>query len=328
MGESAIPEDCTVSGFRHEALFYEGSDDLIRRTVPFVRDGVEAGEPVMVAMSADKNERLRAALGSKSESVGFVDMRVLGRNPARIIPAWHRFVESIGHGRPVRGIGEPIWAGRSQAELAESQLHEALINLSLAGADAMTLLCPYDVTSLPEHVLHEARCSHPHLTGHGGNGGSEVFCDIGTAHRPFDQPLPRPVQRPEVIGVDRTTLGDVRRLVADRAASAGLGAFKVNSIVLAVHELAANSLRHGGGTGVLRVWVEGGALVCEVKDRGHIRDPLVGRRNPGADQPGGRGLWIVNQLCDLVQVRTGPSGTVVRVVMRPDDVPAASPAPV
>ncbi len=51
-------------------------------------------------------------------------MRVLGSNPACIIPAWRRFLaEWAPDGRPVRGIGEPIWVGRSEAELTECQLH-------------------------------------------------------------------------------------------------------------------------------------------------------------------------------------------------------------
>ncbi|HEY1450507.1 MAG TPA: ATP-binding protein, partial [Solirubrobacteraceae bacterium] len=88
--------------------------------------------------------------------------------------------------------------------------------------------------------------------------------------------------------------------------------------VLAVNELATNSVQHGGGGGMLRVWQEPGALVCDVRDRGFIEDPLAGRRRPPIDQYGGRGLWLVNRLCDLVQIRSSPSGTVVRVHMRSD----------
>jgi anti-sigma regulatory factor (Ser/Thr protein kinase) len=88
--------------------------------------------------------------------------------------------------------------------------------------------------------------------------------------------------------------------------------------VLAVHELATNSVRHGGGRGTCRLWRDGAALVCEVSDRGWITDPQAGRRRPAADQPGGRGLWLVHQLCDAVELRTSPSGTVVRVRMSGD----------
>ena len=82
--------------------------------------------------------------------------------------------------------------------------------------------------------------------------------------------------------------------------------------MLAANELASNSVRHGGGFGVLRVWVDGDAVVCEVRDQGRIGDPLAGRHTPQLDQVGGWGLWIVNQTCDLVEVRSGSAGTVVR----------------
>ena len=86
--------------------------------------------------------------------------------------------------------------------------------------------------------------------------------------------------------------------------------------MLAVNELATNSLCHGGGVGTLQMWTEADTLLCEVHDRGHITEPLVGRIAPEPKQPTGRGLWVVNHLCDLVQIRSTPTGSVVRVHMR------------
>ncbi|MFD0470932.1 ATP-binding protein [Nonomuraea thailandensis] len=78
-------------------------------------------------------------------------------------------------------------------------------------------------------------------------------------------------------------------------------------------ELGANSLDHGGGSGLLRVWTEDDRLVCEVSDAGHITDPLVGRRPVDPREAGSRGLLIVNLLGDLVRVHTRAGATAVRV---------------
>ena len=87
--------------------------------------------------------------------------------------------------------------------------------------------------------------------------------------------------------------------------------------MLSFHEIATNSLRHGGGHGHLRVWAEAGRLICEVRDHGRIaRQPLVGRVRPAHGQSGGWGLWLANQLCDLVQLRELPEGSVVRLHQR------------
>jgi anti-sigma regulatory factor (Ser/Thr protein kinase) len=131
----------------------------------------------------------------------------------------------------------------------------------------------------------------------------------------IDKSLPvPPVDRVEV-EFELDGLAGIRDLVADRAKLCGLDATRAEDLVLAVHELAANSVRHGGGRGTFRLWRDGDALVCEVSDRGWITDPMAGRRRPNTDQPGGRGLWLVNQLCDVVELRSSPAGTVVRVRM-------------
>jgi anti-sigma regulatory factor (Ser/Thr protein kinase) len=113
-------------------------------------------------------------------------------------------------------------------------------------------------------------------------------------------------------------LASVRRFAAQHAVTAGL-ADRAADVALVAGELATNSVRHGGGGGTLRLWRQHAALICEVRDRGHVVDPLVGRRRPVDGQVGGRGLWVVNQVCDLVQVRSSPSGTTLRAHIYPND---------
>ena len=87
----------------------------------------------------------------------------------------------------------------------------------------------------------------------------------------------------------------------------------MDDLVLAVHELACNSIEHAGGRGVLRGWSEGNSLVLEVSDSGVIGDPLVGREPVLDVSEGGRGIWMANHLCDQVQVRAGAAGPTVRL---------------
>ena len=113
----------------------------------------------------------------------------------------------------------------------------------------------------------------------------------------------------------RSDLSEVRALVFTHAREAGLAEGKANDLVLAVSEVAANTLRYTGSSGTLIIWRDGKELTCQVEDEGIITDPLVGQRKPGLDAPGGHGLWLVNQLCDRVELTSGASGTTVRMHM-------------
>src|SRR4051794_16375791 len=98
------------SGHRHEAFLYRSDAEFVNGCVPFLRAGLDAGEPVMVALVPKRIEQLRAVLGPAAAGIRFVDMSELGRNPARILPAWSAFVAEFGAGgQPIRGIGEPVW---------------------------------------------------------------------------------------------------------------------------------------------------------------------------------------------------------------------------
>lgn len=302
--------------FCHEALLYSGEQEFVDATASFIRDGVGADEPVLVVVNAPKIDALRAELGSDTSLVQFADMAEVGTNPARIIPAWHDFVdEQRIAGRRFRGVGEPINAARTPAELIECQRHEALLNLAFVDAPAWWLLCPYDVDALDPAVIEEARRSHPYVAEDGIGRPSSRFVGVERDVVRFEEPLPEPPSRPLELSFDGGSFEMLRKFVSMHADSSGLTPHRREDLVVAVNELAGNSVRHGGGRGVLRVWNDDDALVCEVRDGGHIGDPLVGRKRPPPTLEGGRGLWLVNQLCDLVQLRTG-GGNTVRVSMR------------
>ena len=107
----------------------------------------------------------------------------------------------------------------------------------------------------------------------------------------------------------------MRAVVAAEAAKAGLAKDRASNLVIAANEVATNSLRQGRDTAVLRIWKEDEALVCEVSDRGQLVSPLADRQEPAPDLGAGRGLWLANHLCDLMQLRSEPDGTTVRLRM-------------
>ena len=133
---------------------------------------------------------------------------------------------------------------------------------------------------------------------------------------PFADPLADPPAAARELRFAGDSLGDVRQLVSDFSAQSGLTHERSAEFVTAVNEVATNSVRHGGGEGVLKLWTGAEWLLCDVADRGSIADPLAGRRPARPEQRGGRGLWIANQICDLVQVRSSTDGTVVRLHLR------------
>ncbi len=210
----------------------------------------------------------------------------------------------------MRGIGEPVWAARTPVALEECQRHEALLNMAFAPEPSWSLLCPYDAGSLGDEIIEKVASSHPHVCREGRLEASAAF---DPAPDCFAGALPPPTATPETLSFGLEELGEVRRRVAAAAEAAGMDALAVADLVTATSELAANSVMHGGGSGMLRLWQEEGRLLAEVEDRGRIEEPLVGRLRPEISQEGGRGLWLANQLCDLVQIRSGDAGTTVRL---------------
>jgi anti-sigma regulatory factor (Ser/Thr protein kinase) len=303
----------TATGrYRHEAFLYSGTAEFGAVALSFLSRAVQDRAPALVVVSRPKIELLRRELGPRASRVSFTDMADIGRNPARIIAAWSAFVRAHDGAPQLYGIGEPVHPGRSPAELAECQLHEALLNVAFSSATPLWLLCPYDLETLAAEVIDEAGRTHPFIARGEGRAASGTFQPIDRAS-PLRRPLPGRPAGTEPVAFSRGALGQVRAYVAAQAARAGLTGKAASDLVLAVNEIATNSLQHGGGRGELRAWTEGQSLVCEVTDRGHITAPLAGRLPPALDGRDGGGLWLVNQLCDLVQISSAPAGTTVRL---------------
>ena len=292
----------------HAAFCYRGQPEYTAAIAAYIQAGLAAGEPALVAVPGVKARVIRDRLDDGPGEVVFTDMTELGRNPARIIPEVRGFADKHP-GQRVRFVGESVWPGRSAAEICEAARHEALTSLAFAHTP-ITILCPYDASGLAGSILAGARRTHQEPGTPGAIG--QTWRD--NLPPECDGPLDPPPAEAEVFRYN-TDLAAVRRLVAGHARRAGLTGERTIDLVLAVNEIAANTISHTTGSGVLQIWHTPEEIVCQLHDQGEITDPLAGRVRHGPDDRG-HGLWLVNQVCDLVELRTGPAGTTVRMHMR------------
>ncbi|MEE4542757.1 sensor histidine kinase [Streptomyces sp. V4-01] len=314
--------------FRHPALFYRGDAEYLDALVPFVRDGLDAGDRVAVAVPGERGELLRSALGAADAArVRFTDMARAGRNPGRIIPSVltafcdDRAAASDAQ-RGVRIVGEPVWPGRTAVEYAACVQQEALINTAFEGRP-ITILCPYDASGLPAEALADAHVTHPAVIDGGAERSSPDY-DPQRAIAAHDLAPAQPADA-ACFPFERERLRDARQFAVASAAALGLTGRLLDDLALAVAELTTNSVLYGGGSGVVGVWAEDGQVVCQVQDAGLLADPLAGCRVPPPGRPGGRGLLMVHQIADLVRVHSGADGTAVRLFLAlPDHDPAAT----
>ncbi|MFF6996415.1 anti-sigma factor RsbA family regulatory protein [Streptomyces sp. NPDC008313] len=301
--------------FVHPALFYRGDREYLEGTVCFLRDGMAAAEPVAVAAPPARLELIRAALGTDAAEVHFVDMTRAGRNPGRIISSVLRAFADRRTDRHVRIVGEPVWPGRTATEYPACVQHEALINTAFRGRD-LTILCPYDAASLPPNAITDAHATHPVVVDGQGPRASAAYDPdrvLARCNAPLRHPPGAATAR---FGAE--SLPTVRDFALRESRALGMSGVRLQDLGLVVAELTTNSVVHAGGSGTLRVWAESEQIVCEVRDEGHLTDPLAGRRPARPEQIGGRGLLLVHHVSDLVRVHTGEGGTTIRCYLDRD----------
>ncbi len=299
-----------AGGFEHRALFYDDIDQYVTATGDFLRAGDAGGEALMVAIPGERIEPLQEALGDTATRVRFLDMHELGRNPGRIIPKVRHWAE-LQRGVRCRFVGEPIWSQRDTAAVIEATRHEALINLAFADVDA-SIMCPYDASGLAPSILADAERTHPHLMRGAERRPSERYADPLEVWLAFEWSLPEPEQTMGTLALSED-LAPARQMTEECGREAGLSGAAVLDLVLAVDEAATNAVLHGAPPAQLRIWRQRVGIVCEVTDHGRLEDPLAGRRFPAPEWPRGRGLWLINQVCDLVELRPVADGTAIRM---------------
>jgi anti-sigma regulatory factor (Ser/Thr protein kinase) len=300
----------TRAGLRHMFYPYRGEKEYLSGTLAYIERARANGAPVIVAAPPGRREALRARLGD-APTVEFVDTGALGRNPGRLIPVWREWIRRYSRAGRVFALNELVGCSAGgTVRQGELRYQEWLLARAFAGAPAWSMICPFDTTGhTADTVRSLARC-HPLVWTGSGHAPGDGYAADGYPLEPLEEPR-GPV---ETLRFAKGDLAAVRTAVAVWAAAHRLGSRRIEDLALAVTEVAANSISYGGGAGTLRLWAVETGVVCEVHDEGVITDPLVGTTPPAPTQLGGRGLWFVHQLCDLVQIRSSPGeGTRVRL---------------
>jgi anti-sigma regulatory factor (Ser/Thr protein kinase) len=299
------------TGFIHSALIYGSDEAFLKVVLPFVEEGIAAGEPTLVAVQAQNIENLRAALGGEPDGVTLLSVEEWYETSARTRDKFARWAdEHAGSGR-VRLIGEPPWAVGNEAQVRDWARHESVVNVAFEGMP-VTFLCPYDSRELPLEIIELAHRTHPEIARPDGSVDSRTYEEPHDFCRRLDSQVGRPQGEPSTeLDFNLAGLRKVRRMVTSMAIASGLSGSRADELALAVNEIASNAVVHGRLPATLRIWQEREELVCEVSDSGDgIDDVLAGQLTPPAERIGGRGLWLARMLCDAVEIRNGVGCTV------------------
>jgi anti-sigma regulatory factor (Ser/Thr protein kinase) len=292
---------------RHDAFVYESDDEYVARSVSFLREGLEAGEGVMVANARAGLDLMREALGPDADRVTFVDTTYTYTRPARALSAYNgAFSERLREVPTVRAVAD-MRAGPADDAWHEWAGYEALCNVSYAHLPVW-VVCTYDANRLPDRILDSVWRTHAKRLGN-GREPNDHFEDPGALLReltPAAKPLPE--LRSFSPGPD---LESFRECLADALAAERVPEARALDMLVAGTEIAANAVRHGGGIEEVRAGRADGRFVCEVIDRGDgFDDPLAGYLVPREGV--GAGLWVARQLAWRLECFDSPVGFTVR----------------
>ena len=302
-------------GHFHEAALFDTDDEFVSIVAPFITEGVDNAEPVVVVCS-DRN-RLLLDAAVDPETFVFVAQHSRYTYPAATIVAYQQMLgELVGAGATqIRLVGEvPHPAtGRQWDQWAR---YEAAINETL-NAYPLWAVCPYDARLTSDSMLTDIIACHRYLAADGRH----------TANTDYAEPV-------EYLR-DRVLLDDVldegpadvemvdpsprrgRQVVEQMCKGSTLTPTQIADLMLAVSETLANAVLYGVRPIRLLIWREPRGCVVRVCDGGHgPLDPLAGLRPVvNGDGVGGLGLWIAHQLCEVHILRT-PDGTTMRLSLR------------
>lgn len=315
MADARTSSHSHMAGFVHEALMYRDEAELDAAMHEFLQEAAAAGEPVLMALPGAHLSHAREMVAATGADTRFEDLEQAGRNnPGCLLSMMEEWVAE--HGGRGRIVSEVVWPGRSHAEAVEALRHEALVNHALAGSGA-TIMSPFDASHLDDEILAGVEMTHPTVVEGGQRRAGAAYTDpLSTAFRdlwPLEVPGGGgPVSEHRLDG----TLLELRRAIAEDPVLGSLSEQRRADLVFAINEAASNAVKHGGTSCMTRLWLDGDEVISEVVSPSGVDDVMAGRRRPAADALEGRGLWLINQLCDLVEMRSDPSGMTVRMHVR------------
>lgn len=299
----------------HDALIYGTDEALMDTLVPWLQEGLERGDGALVATTAPHVAQFRDSLGSDERSVSFFVADDWYVQPSQTIAAWQRLlVEAAANGVDhTRIVGEVRFGATPDLQTSWTR-YESALNAVFEHSPAW-IVCPYDARALPAGVIDRAWRTHPTVWD-------------STRHRSDRYELPARLLR-EIVEPGRAVSGppamdmpiderlsETREAVRAVGHGAGLPWGRVEELVLAVSELAGNTVRHAGGGGQLTVWITSEGVVCEVTDQGDgVQDPLAGFVPPKPGASAGMGLWIARQLSDSFAIGADVDGTTVQIAV-------------
>ena len=302
-------------GFEHDALIYASDETLMSALVPWLREGLEHDDGAVVATTSPHIDQFRDALGTDERSVSFLSSDDMYVHPVQTIAAWQRMLSDAADTGVTytRIVGEVRFGATEDLQTSWTR-YESAINAIFERSPAW-IVCPYDVRALPPTVIDQAWRTHPTVWD-------------STRHRSHRYEVPARLLR-EIVEPGRVVngppslelpidggLGEVRRSVRALGIEAELPRARVEELVLAVSELAANTVRHAGGGGKLASWITTEGVICEVTDHGGgMHDPLAGLVPPKPSASAGMGLWIARQLSDSFAIGADGEGTTVRIAV-------------
>lgn len=304
------------AALQHNAIFYNAPADLTTAAERFVREGLEAGEVVLVNSGSNPVTEALSAVYGDEKRVVFAESPVYGR-PVSVIDAYQRIMDrGLAAGVPgYRAMGF-IDFDNTDLPWQEWLLYEAAVNRVFADYPFRTL-CPYDTTEVEPGILEAIRCTHTGLvTPHGvrPNPGYLDPADL-VRHEGWSTPRAAVQDDPPHLVLDRTeNLTELRLELFPATLMSAVPRQKVDDFVTAVCEVTANAWRHGAPPVRLRLWTEVDTLLCTVTDQGPgIDDAFVGYARPSSTEAS-LGLWAARQLCDVLDFDRTRDGFEVRLV--------------